>query len=109
MITARWMLRNLRYSILAIFVVAAIITAYCRILNMCLFGRPNDSPLRLSIGVAWLVNSAQARRRRFLVCSAASAFMHLPKAIPEVPRLRYVTPVYEHFVDFGIKGRPRVL
>jgi len=39
-ITARWMLRNLRYSMLAIFVVAAIITPTADILNMCLFAAP---------------------------------------------------------------------
>ena len=39
-ITARWMLRNLRYFMLAIFVVAAIITPTADILNMCLFAAP---------------------------------------------------------------------
>jgi sec-independent protein translocase protein TatC len=36
-ITARWMWRNLRYSILAIFVIAAIVTPTADVLNMCLF------------------------------------------------------------------------
>src|SRR5437870_11369891 len=39
-ITARWMWRNLRYSILAIFVLAAIVTPTTDILNMCLFAAP---------------------------------------------------------------------
>jgi len=39
-ITARWMWRNLRYSILAIFVLAAIVTPATDILNMCLFAAP---------------------------------------------------------------------
>jgi sec-independent protein translocase protein TatC len=58
-ITARWMWRNLRYSILAIFVVAAIITPTTDILNMCLFGAPMVALYAISIGVAWLVNSAR--------------------------------------------------
>src|SRR6202050_4128435 len=58
-ITARWMLRNLRYSILAIFVVAAIITPTADILNMCLFAAPMMALYALSIGVAWLVNSTR--------------------------------------------------
>jgi sec-independent protein translocase protein TatC len=58
-ITARWMWRNLRYSILAIFVVAAIITPTTDILNMCLFAAPMVALYAISIGVAWLVNSAR--------------------------------------------------
>jgi sec-independent protein translocase protein TatC len=58
-ITARWMLRNLRYSILAIFVVAAIITPTADILNMCLFAAPMIALYAVSIGVAWLVNSTR--------------------------------------------------
>jgi len=60
-ITARWMLRNLRYSILAIFVVAAIITPTADILNMCLFAAPMLALYAISMGVAWLVNSARKR------------------------------------------------
>jgi len=61
-ITARWMWRNLRYSILAIFVVAAMVTPTADILNMCLFGAPMIALYALSIGVAWLVTSARKRR-----------------------------------------------
>src|SRR5258707_10204565 len=60
-ITARWMWRNLRYSILAIFVVAAIITPTTDILNMCLFAAPMIALYAISIGVAWLGNSARHR------------------------------------------------
>ena len=60
-ITARWMLRNLRYSILAIFVVAAVITPTADVLNMCLFAAPMLALYALSMGVAWLVNSARRR------------------------------------------------
>jgi sec-independent protein translocase protein TatC len=61
-ITARWMWRNLRYSMLAIFVVAAIVTPTADILNMCLFAAPMVALYAISIGVAWLVNSARQRR-----------------------------------------------
>src|SRR5580693_340120 len=61
-ITARWMWRNLRYSILAIFVVAAIVTPTTDVLNMCLFAAPMVALYAISIGVAWLVNSARERR-----------------------------------------------
>ncbi len=60
-ITARWMWRNLRYSILAIFIVAAIVTPTTDILNMCLFAAPMVALYAISIGVAWLVNSKGER------------------------------------------------
>ena len=62
LITARWMLRNLRYSILVIFIVAAIATPTADILNMCLFAAPMLVLYAISIGVAWLVNSARDRK-----------------------------------------------
>ena len=61
-ITARWMWRNFRYSILAIFVVAAMITPTTDILNMCLFAAPMIALYGVSIGVAWLVSSARKRK-----------------------------------------------
>ncbi len=61
-ITARWMWRNLRYSILAIFIVAAIVTPTADILNMCLFAAPMIALYTVSIGVAWLVNPVRERR-----------------------------------------------
>jgi sec-independent protein translocase protein TatC len=60
-ITARWMWRNLRYSILAIFIIAAIVTPTADILNMCLFAAPMAALYAISIGVAWLVNSNRER------------------------------------------------
>jgi sec-independent protein translocase protein TatC len=65
-ITARWMWQNLRYSILGIFVVAAMVTPTTDILNMCLFAAPMVALYAVSIGVAWLVNSARDRRTHAL-------------------------------------------
>jgi sec-independent protein translocase protein TatC len=60
-ITAGWMWRNLRYAILAIFVIAGIITPTADVLNMCLFAAPMVALYAISIGVAWLVNPARKR------------------------------------------------
>src|SRR5579863_7122200 len=60
-ITVKWMWRNLRYSVLVIFIVAAIITPTPDILNMCLFAAPMLALYVVSMGVAWL---AGARRER---------------------------------------------
>jgi sec-independent protein translocase protein TatC len=63
-VTARWMWRNLRYSILAIFVVAAIVTPTTDILNMCLFAAPMVALYAVSIGIAWVVNRSQTLRAK---------------------------------------------
>jgi sec-independent protein translocase protein TatC len=63
-ITAGWMWRNLRYSILAIFILAAAITPTADVLNMCLFAAPMLALYGFSIGVAWLVGSRRQRAAR---------------------------------------------
>jgi sec-independent protein translocase protein TatC len=64
MVTAGWMWRNFRYSILVIFIIAAIVTPTTDILNMCLFAAPMVALYGLSIGIAFLVHPAQRRKRR---------------------------------------------
>jgi sec-independent protein translocase protein TatC len=63
-VTAGWMWRNLRYSILVIFIIAAILTPTTDILNMCVFAAPMVALYILSIGIAWMVHPAQRRARR---------------------------------------------
>jgi sec-independent protein translocase protein TatC len=60
-ITARWMWRNLRYSILVIVILAAIVTPSADILNMCLLAAPMVALYAISMGVAWLVDSNRER------------------------------------------------
>jgi sec-independent protein translocase protein TatC len=55
-ITAGWMWRNLRYSVLGIFVISAIITPTADIMNMCIFAAPLLALYVLSIGIAWVFN-----------------------------------------------------
>ena len=62
-VSAGWMWRNLRYSILVIFIIAAIITPTTDILNMCIFAAPMVALYVLSIGVAWLVHPRQRKAR----------------------------------------------
>ena len=61
LITAGWMWRNLRYSILVIFIIAAIVTPTADILNMCLFACPMIALYAISIGVAWMANGRRER------------------------------------------------
>jgi sec-independent protein translocase protein TatC len=63
-VSAGWMWRNLRYAILAIFVIAAIITPTTDILNMCIFAAPMIGLYLVSIAVAFLVHPARRRARR---------------------------------------------
>jgi sec-independent protein translocase protein TatC len=58
-----WMWRNLRYSVLGIFIVAAIITPTSDILNMCILAAPMIGLYVASIGVAWLVHPVNREER----------------------------------------------
>jgi len=63
-VTAGWMWRNLRYSILVIFIIAAILTPTTDIMNMCIFAAPMVALYVASIGIAWLVHPTQRRARK---------------------------------------------
>ena len=63
MLTAGFMWRNLRYSILVIFIIAAIITPTTDIMNMCLFAAPMIVLYVVSIAIAWFVHPTQRRKR----------------------------------------------
>ena len=63
-ISAGFMWKNFRYSILVIFIVAAIVTPTTDILNMCIFAAPMIALYAVSIGVAWLVHPKQRKARR---------------------------------------------
>src|SRR3984885_7507761 len=62
-VSAGWMWKNIRYSILVIFVIAAIITPTTDILNMCIFAAPMVGLYLFSIGIAYLVHPTQRRAR----------------------------------------------
>ncbi len=62
-VSAGWMWRNVRYSILVIFVIAAIITPTADILNMCIFAAPMVALYMASIGIAYLVHPTQRKKR----------------------------------------------
>ena len=62
-VSAGWMWRNLRYSILVIFIIAAIVTPTTDILNMCLFAAPMVLLYIVSIFIAWLVSPARRKAR----------------------------------------------
>ncbi len=62
-VSAGWMWKNLRYSILVIFVIAAIITPTTDIMNMCVFAAPMIVLYIVSIGVAWMVHPKNRRKR----------------------------------------------
>jgi sec-independent protein translocase protein TatC len=62
-VTAGWMWRNLRYCILVIFIIAAIVTPTTDILNMCIFAAPMVALYVLSIGIAFLVHPKRRKAR----------------------------------------------
>jgi sec-independent protein translocase protein TatC len=63
-VNAGWMWRNLRYSILVIFLIAAIITPTTDIMNMCVFAAPMIILYIVSIGIAFLVHPKRRNRKK---------------------------------------------
>ncbi len=61
-VNAGWMWRNFRYAILAIFVVAGIITPTPDVMNMCIFAAPMIILYVLSIGIAYFVHPSHRRK-----------------------------------------------
>ena len=59
---AGWMWRNLRYSILVIFIIAAILTPTTDILNMCIFAAPMVGLYFVGIAVSAVVTRRRERR-----------------------------------------------
>jgi len=59
-----FMWKNFRYAILAIFIVAAIVTPTPDVINMCVFAAPMLALYAFSIGVAWVVHPKQREARR---------------------------------------------
>ena len=55
LVTARFLWRNIQYAILAIFVVAAVLTSSADVWNQIVFAAPMLGLYLISIGIAWLV------------------------------------------------------
>lgn len=54
LVTPRFLLRNVRYAIVLIFVVAAVITPTPDVINLCIFALPTVALYFLGIGMAWI-------------------------------------------------------
>jgi sec-independent protein translocase protein TatC len=61
-ISAGWMWRNLRYSVLGIFVIAAIVTPTADIMNMCIFAAPMLALYLISIVIAWAFHPKRKKK-----------------------------------------------
>lgn len=58
-----FMIKNFRYAIMIIFIIAAIVTPTPDAMNMCIFAAPMVGLYAVSIGVAWLVHPENRARR----------------------------------------------
>lgn len=63
-VTAGWMWRNIRYAILAIFIIASILAPTPDISTMCIFAAPMIGLYVVSIGIAWFVHPQQRNARK---------------------------------------------
>jgi sec-independent protein translocase protein TatC len=62
-VSPKFLWKNIRYAVLIIFVIAAIITPTSDVLTMCVFASPMLILYVLSIGVSWFVHPATRRKR----------------------------------------------
>jgi sec-independent protein translocase protein TatC len=62
-VSPKFLLKNFRYAVLLIFIIAAIITPTSDILTMCVFASPMLVLYLIGIGVSYLVHPASRRRR----------------------------------------------
>jgi sec-independent protein translocase protein TatC len=62
-VTAGWLWRNVRYAILIIFIISAIITPTPDVLTMCVFAAPMLVLYLVSIGVAYMVHPTRRNRK----------------------------------------------
>jgi sec-independent protein translocase protein TatC len=60
----KFMLKNFRYAILVIFIIAAIVTPTPDIVNMCIFAAPMIALYAFSIGVSYVVHPRQRAARK---------------------------------------------
>jgi len=63
-VSPSFMLKNFRYAILIIFIIAAIVTPTPDVVNMCIFAAPMLGLYGLSIGVSWLVHPKHREARK---------------------------------------------
>jgi sec-independent protein translocase protein TatC len=63
-VDAKFLIRHIRYAILAIFVVAAIICPLPDPVSMCLFATPMLVLYLVGVGVAWLFNPARRKEAK---------------------------------------------
>jgi sec-independent protein translocase protein TatC len=62
-VNSKFLLKNIRYAILIIFIIAAIITPTPDVLTMCVFAAPMLILYFISIGVAHLVHPERRKRK----------------------------------------------
>jgi sec-independent protein translocase protein TatC len=63
-ISAGFMVKNFRYAILLIFIIAAIVTPSPDVMSMLVFAAPMVGLYAASIGIAWIVHPKQRRARK---------------------------------------------
>ena len=61
-VSAGWLWKNIRYAILVIFIISAIITPTPDVLTMCVFAAPMLVLYLVSIGVAYMVHPSRRNR-----------------------------------------------
>lgn len=69
-VSPKFLWKNMRYAVLIIFIIAAIITPTPDVLTMCVFATPMLTLYLISIGVSWFVHPKTRKKRREKAASA---------------------------------------
>lgn len=71
-VTPGFLMRNFRWAVLIIFVMAAIVTPTPDVVNLCIFALPTIALYLLGVGAAWVVGLRKRKREAREAGEAAS-------------------------------------
>ena len=94
-VSAGWLWRNIRYAILVIFIISAIITPTPDVLTMCVFAAPMLVLYLVSIGVAYMVHPDAEKPAQRAVMKLVAALLCLLDVCAGMARAQAPLPRFD--------------
>jgi sec-independent protein translocase protein TatC len=92
LVTARFLWRNIKYAILIIFIVAAVLTPSSDPYNQMIFAAPMIGLYLISIGIAWIVGAKRERRASGITRSSTVPLILAAAAIDQTRKISQRSP-----------------
>jgi sec-independent protein translocase protein TatC len=92
LVTARFLWRNIKYAILIIFIVAAVLTPSSDPYNQMIFAAPMIGLYLISIGIAWIVGAKRERRASGITRSSTVPLILAAAAIDQTRKIGQRSP-----------------